>query len=146
MNREDGFSLSRAWKPLICDLKEWRQSLTKESPSPMGPEKGWLRLSCPPPHWCLLGVSPLAQLSLYLTLSWLSLSFRLSFLPLCIICLIPSIVTSALKMETVRFSETLASTSCHTAPKPRRTSLSSLLWKPQISYPFSWSWRKYNYN
>jgi plasmid rolling circle replication initiator protein Rep len=31
MNREDGFSLSWAWKPLICDMKEWRQSLTKES-------------------------------------------------------------------------------------------------------------------
>jgi predicted GIY-YIG superfamily endonuclease len=40
MNREDGFSLSQAWKPLICDLKEWRESLTKETPRPMGPEKG----------------------------------------------------------------------------------------------------------
>jgi hypothetical protein len=37
---EDGFSLSQAWKPLIHDLKEWRQSLTKESPRPMGPETG----------------------------------------------------------------------------------------------------------
>jgi hypothetical protein len=40
MNREDGFSLSRALKPLIRDLKERRQSLTKESPRPVGPEKG----------------------------------------------------------------------------------------------------------
>jgi hypothetical protein len=24
MDREDGFSLSQAWKPLIRDLKEWR--------------------------------------------------------------------------------------------------------------------------
>jgi hypothetical protein len=40
MNREDGFSLSQAWKPLIRDLKKRRQSLTKESPHPMGPEKG----------------------------------------------------------------------------------------------------------
>jgi hypothetical protein len=29
-NREDGFSLSWAWKPLFRDLKERRQSLTKE--------------------------------------------------------------------------------------------------------------------
>jgi hypothetical protein len=40
MNREDGFFLSRAWKPLICDLKEQRQSLTEELPHPVGPEKG----------------------------------------------------------------------------------------------------------
>jgi hypothetical protein len=41
MNREDGFSLSWAWKPLFCDLKERRQSLTKEStPSCGGPGKG----------------------------------------------------------------------------------------------------------
>jgi hypothetical protein len=39
MNREDGFSLSRAWKPLIRDLKERTLSLTEESPHPMGPEK-----------------------------------------------------------------------------------------------------------
>jgi hypothetical protein len=39
-----------------------------------------------------------------------ALSFRLPFLPSYIISLIPSNVTSALKMETVRFSETLAST------------------------------------
>jgi hypothetical protein len=37
MNREDGFSLSQAWKPLIRDPKEWRQSLTKESTSSHGP-------------------------------------------------------------------------------------------------------------
>jgi hypothetical protein len=40
MDREDGFSLSQAWKPLIRDLKERRQSLTKESPRSMSPEKG----------------------------------------------------------------------------------------------------------
>jgi hypothetical protein len=40
-----------------------------------------------------------------------ALSFRLPFLPLYIIPLIPSMVTLALKMETVRFSEMLASTS-----------------------------------
>jgi hypothetical protein len=49
MNRKDGFSLSRAWKPLIRDLKERRQSLTEESPHPVSPEKGLLRLSYPPP-------------------------------------------------------------------------------------------------
>jgi beta-xylosidase len=40
MNREDDFSLNWAWKPLIHDPKEWRQSLTKESPHPVGLENG----------------------------------------------------------------------------------------------------------
>jgi hypothetical protein len=51
-----------------------------------------------------------ARLSLYLTQSWLALSFRRHFLAPYIIPLIPNIVTSVLKIETVRFSETLAST------------------------------------
>jgi hypothetical protein len=29
MNRQDGFSVSRSWKPLFRDLKEQRQALTK---------------------------------------------------------------------------------------------------------------------
>jgi hypothetical protein len=29
MNREDGFCLSRSWKPLIPYLKEWIQDLNK---------------------------------------------------------------------------------------------------------------------
>jgi hypothetical protein len=85
----------------------------RNEPHPMGPEKGWLHLSYPPSfpfHWRLLGVSPLARLSLFLTPIWLVLSSRLPFLPLYIIPLIPIIVTSALKMEKVRFSEMLAST------------------------------------
>jgi hypothetical protein len=77
----------------------------------VGPEKGWLRLSPPPqtdtclesPHWP-------GSLNLYLAPSWSAASFRLPFLPPYIIFLIPSIVTSAPKMETVCFSETLAST------------------------------------
>jgi hypothetical protein len=40
----------------------------------------------------------------------LALSFRLPFLPSYIIPLIPSIITSALKMETAGFSKTLAFT------------------------------------
>jgi hypothetical protein len=40
VNKEDGFSLSQARKPLIPDLKERRQSLTKESTLSSGPEKG----------------------------------------------------------------------------------------------------------
>jgi hypothetical protein len=30
MNREDGFSLSRSWKPLTCALKEHKQALAKD--------------------------------------------------------------------------------------------------------------------
>jgi hypothetical protein len=46
--------------------------------------------------------------------------FRLPFLPPYIIPLNPSMVTSALKMEAVRFSETLASTSQSTRrPNPK---------------------------
>jgi hypothetical protein len=37
MNREDGFSLSWAWKPLIRDLREWRQSHTEVSVPSNGP-------------------------------------------------------------------------------------------------------------
>jgi hypothetical protein len=44
-----------------------------------------------PLHWRLLGASPLALLSLYLTASLLALSFRLPFLSPCIIPLILSI-------------------------------------------------------
>jgi hypothetical protein len=40
MNREDSFSLIRAWWPLICDLKEWRQSFTKKLTLSSGPWKG----------------------------------------------------------------------------------------------------------
>jgi hypothetical protein len=36
-NREYGFPLSQAWKPLVHDLKEQRQSHTKESTHPTGP-------------------------------------------------------------------------------------------------------------
>jgi hypothetical protein len=51
--------------------------------------------------------------------SRLALSFRLPFLPPYINPLFSNIVTSALKMETVRFSETLASTSQFTRrPNP----------------------------
>lgn len=60
--------------------------------------------------WHLLGVSSLAWPSLYLTQSWLTLSFRCPFLPLCIIPLIPSITSSALKMETAFFPEMLVPT------------------------------------
>jgi hypothetical protein len=46
-NEEDFFSLSWAWKPLIRDLKEWRQSHTKELTPSNGPWKG-LTLFYPP--------------------------------------------------------------------------------------------------
>jgi hypothetical protein len=99
MNRENGFSLSWAWKPLFRDLKERRQSLTKESnPILWWPGKGRLLLSYPPsaptplmPAWSL----PLAELNLYLIPSWLAHSFRLPFLLPYIIPLIPITVTSA---------------------------------------------------
>jgi hypothetical protein len=62
----------------------------------------------------LLGVSPLVRLQ-YLPHSVLIGHFlQTSFLPPYIIPLIPSMVTSVLKMETVRFFETLASTSQYT--------------------------------
>jgi hypothetical protein len=30
MNKDDGFSLSKSWKPLICALKEQKQALAKD--------------------------------------------------------------------------------------------------------------------
>jgi hypothetical protein len=40
MDREDGFSLSQTWKPLIHDLREQRQYQAKVQPHPVGPGKG----------------------------------------------------------------------------------------------------------
>jgi MarR-like DNA-binding transcriptional regulator SgrR of sgrS sRNA len=48
MDREDSFSLSWAWKPLIHDLKEWRQSHAKVGASSGGPRKELTRLSYTP--------------------------------------------------------------------------------------------------
>jgi hypothetical protein len=40
MNREDGFSLSLAWKPVTHDLREQRQSHTEVPAPSSGPWKG----------------------------------------------------------------------------------------------------------
>jgi hypothetical protein len=37
MNREDSFSVSWAWMPLICDLREWRLSHIEVSTPSSGP-------------------------------------------------------------------------------------------------------------
>jgi hypothetical protein len=53
INREDGFSLSRSWKPLICDLREQKQAMSMNMMPPVGPEKGLFLLllnSLPTPH------------------------------------------------------------------------------------------------
>jgi hypothetical protein len=44
ISREDGFSLSRWWKPLICDLREWKQDLKKNMMPSNGPWKGPISL------------------------------------------------------------------------------------------------------
>jgi hypothetical protein len=40
INREDGFPLSRSWKPLICDLRQQKQAMSMNMTPPVGPEKG----------------------------------------------------------------------------------------------------------
>jgi hypothetical protein len=37
MNTEDGFFLSGEWKPIICNMKEWRQSHAKVLITTSGP-------------------------------------------------------------------------------------------------------------
>jgi hypothetical protein len=49
MNKEDGLFLTRAWKSLICDLKEWRQSRTKQLILSCGLCKGLTSSVVPPP-------------------------------------------------------------------------------------------------
>jgi hypothetical protein len=50
MNKEDGFSVSRAWKHLIHDLKEWRPSHTEVSALSNGPWKGLTSILHSPHH------------------------------------------------------------------------------------------------
>lgn len=111
INREDGFSLSWAWKPLTYNLKEWRQCLTKESISSHWPWKGLNSSVLPSPTSSLTParISPFAQLNLYITLDW-PFHSDLPLLPPYVIPLSSSIITSSLKMETVCFSKTLAFT------------------------------------
>jgi hypothetical protein len=40
MNRGDSLFLNQEWKPLVCDLKEWRQSHSKVLVLSIGPWKG----------------------------------------------------------------------------------------------------------
>jgi hypothetical protein len=80
----------------------------------MGPEDCWILPPFPQsihspltPAWSL-PIGP-AQ-SLYLTTPWLAHPFRLPLLPVYIMPLTTRIVTSALKMEAIRFCETLVAT------------------------------------
>jgi hypothetical protein len=59
INTEDSFSLSRARKPLIHDLKEWRLSYTKELTPSNGPQEGLTSSVLPFPLLMPAGVSSL---------------------------------------------------------------------------------------
>jgi hypothetical protein len=54
MNREDGFSLSRSWKPLINNLREWKQALTKNMTPPAALKRSDSFTPPPLPAWRLL--------------------------------------------------------------------------------------------
>jgi hypothetical protein len=109
INREVGFSLSRWRKPLICDLREWKQVLNENMMPSDGPLKWAISSrSSLPTHLLSLTCLKVSQDPFPYSSLW-SAPFPSTFVPQTIYISppVPSLVTSGLKLEIACFSQPL---------------------------------------